>query len=239
MLNFIGCGSAFNTQLGNNAAFVKKDNVLFLIDCGSSTFNRLKNSNLLSGVEYVCVILTHTHADHIGSLGDLIAYGYYATGRTREPNVYVFAPYDLRIDHLLKLMGVKEKTCKLTQFNETIEFHLNHFHIELEAVPVKHIKEMNCYGYIIHYENKTIYYSGDCYEIPRRILDKLHNGEIDLFYQDTCKADYEGNVHLSLKKLDQLVDRNVRDKVYCMHLDEGFNEKEAKELGFHVVSSSI
>lgn len=239
MLNFIGCGSAFNTELGNNAAFIKKDNVLFLIDCGSSTFDRLKNSNLFHGVEYVCVVLTHTHADHVGSLGDLAAYGYYSMGKTGEPNVYVLAPYPLQIGALLKMMGVKEGTYKLTQFHETIGFHLHHFHIDLEAVPVKHVKEMSCYGYIIHYENKTIYYSGDCYEIPQRILEKLHNGEVDLFYQDTCKADYEGNVHLSLKKLNQLIDRNARGKVYCMHLDSGFNEKEAKELGFHVVSSSI
>ncbi|MBA4603812.1 MBL fold metallo-hydrolase [Thermoactinomyces mirandus] len=223
MLNFIGCGSAFNTGSGNNAAFIKKDNVLFLIDCGSSIFGRLKNSNIFDRVEYICVILTHTHADHVGSLGDLIAYGYYAMGKTGEPNVYVIAPYDLRIGQLLKLMGVNENTYKLSQFNETTEFHMNHFHIDLEAVPVKHVKQLNCYGYIIYYENKTIYYSGDCYEIPQRILEKLHNGTIDLFYQDTCKADYEGNVHLSLKKLDQLIDRKVRGKVYCMHLDSGFN----------------
>ena len=29
MLNFVGYGSAFNTDLGNNAAYIKKDKTFF------------------------------------------------------------------------------------------------------------------------------------------------------------------------------------------------------------------
>lgn len=236
MLNFIGCGSAFNTELGNNGAFIKKDNVLFLIDCGSSTFGRIQKLNLLQEVEHICVLLTHTHSDHVGSLGDLILYGYYSMGKLFEPSVTVFAPYDLKIKHLLKMMGVEGNTYKLIQFSESAGFHYDDFHIRFTPVTVKHVEELNCFGYIIHYNNKVIYYSGDSNMIPESILTAFENGEFDLFYQDTCKADYEGNVHLSLRKLDELIEFNLRDKVYCMHLDNGFNKVEAQELGFNVVS---
>lgn len=237
MISFIGCGSAFNTELGNNGAFIKKGNVLFLIDCGSSTFGRLQQSGLLKNVEEICVLVTHTHPDHVGSLGDLIFYGYYSMGTLAEPNVHIYAPYRLGIHHLLKLMGVAESTYKLIQFDETAAFYYGDFHINFVAVPVKHVKELQCYGYILHFENKTIYYSGDCSEIPQQILDWLHRGKFHLFYQDTCKADYEGNVHLSLKKLDELIDWKIRSTVYCMHLDNGFKKDEAIKLGFNVVAS--
>ncbi len=239
MLNFIGCGSAFNTDLGNNGAFIKKNDVLFLIDCGSSTFGRIMQSNLLDDVERTSVLMTHTHADHIGSLGDLILYGYYSMGELAEANVHVFAPYNLKIRHLLKMMGVEESTYNLTQFDNTAGFHYGDFHINFEAIPVEHVKDIDCFGYIIRYENKTIYYSGDCNEIPEKILERQNNGIFDLFYQDTCKADYEGNVHLSLRKLDELIGSEVRDNVYCMHLDGGFDTDEAKALGFNVVTPFV
>lgn len=239
MLNFIGCGSAFNTELGNNGAFIKKNNLLFLIDCGSSTFGRIQKSDLLKDVEHIYILLTHTHADHVGSLADLILYGYYSMGELFKPSVTVFAPYELTIRHLLKGMGVEENTYELSQFNGGGGIHYGDFHLQFSAIQVTHVKELNCFGYIIQHDNKTIYYSGDSNEISEDILEMLHKGKFDLFYQDTCKADYEGNVHLSLRKLDELVDDDVRERVYCMHLDNGFKKEEAEELGFKVVSSII
>lgn len=239
MLNFIGCGSAFNTKLGNNGGFIKKDHVLFLIDCGSSTFARIQQANLLEGVEEICVLLTHTHCDHIGSLGDLILYGYYSIGKLAEPNVSVFAPIDLKIKTLLKMMGVEANTYKLVEFSEPTGYQYADFQIDFEPIKVTHVKNLNAYGYIIYYENKTGYYSGDCNGIPEEILARQNNGGFDFFYQDTCIAEYEGNVHLSLKKLDELMDLKGREKIYCMHLDEGFKVEDAKKLGFNVVESII
>lgn len=61
----------------------------------------------------------------------------------------------------------------------------------------------------------------------------------DYVYVDTCKADYEGNVHLSLRKLSELVRPDVRSKYWCMHLDEGFDRQEAETLGFNVVANEL
>lgn len=237
MLSFIGCGSAFNTELGNNGAFIKKGTSLFMIDCGSSTFDRIKRIGLLDDVENIYVLLTHTHPDHVGSLGDLIFYGYYSMGKLAVPNVTVFAPYDLKIRYLLRMMGLEENTYNLVQFDKSAGIHNKDFHIRFEPVSVTHVKELDCFGYKIWYNNSFIYYSGDSNEIPEDILELLNDGEFNYFYQDTCKADYEDNVHLSLRKLDELVSYVAREFVYCMHLDDGFNRKEAEELGFNVVST--
>ena len=82
MLNFIGTGSAFNTELGNTSAFVKKNNSLLLIDCGGTVFHRFQELNIFEGLENLYIIITHTHPDHVGSLGEVIFYSYYNHGNT-------------------------------------------------------------------------------------------------------------------------------------------------------------
>lgn len=237
MLNFIGCGSAFNTKLGNNSAYIKEGKKLFMIDCGSNTFDRLVNSDILDGVERIYVLLTHTHPDHVGSLGDLIFYGYYSMPSPSKPNVTVLAPFDLQIDHLLRSMGVERHLYGLIGFGTGGHVgDSSGFKVRFESVEVEHVKELKCYGYVIEYKDEKIYYSGDSNMIPFDILYRLHNYEFSKFYQDTCKADYKGNVHLSLRKLDTVIAKEVRDKVYCMHLDKGFVMEEAQELGFNVVT---
>lgn len=240
MLSFIGRGSAFNTKEGNNCAYIKKNDHLFLIDCGSSTFGRLKESNLLNDVKEIVVLVTHLHPDHVGSLGDLIFYGYYSMGELMTPNVTVYAPFDLRIKNLLKMMGVEEETYKIVQFGRNVGFYHEDFTLSFTPIYTDHVAELSCFGYIINArigeKNTTIYYSGDSNQIPLYILNMLHYGQIDYFYQDTCIADYEGNVHLSLRELEEQIKPEVRNKVFCMHLDEKFDEQKAKELGFNVVS---
>ena len=76
-LNFLGRGAAFNPKEGNNSAYFIENNQLFLIDCGENIFGRLIDSGLLESVESVNLMITHTHSDHIGSLGSLVTYSFY------------------------------------------------------------------------------------------------------------------------------------------------------------------
>ena len=237
MLSFIGTGSAFNTSLGNNNAYIKKGESLLLIDCGSSTFAKIQERNLLEGIKRVFVLMTHTHPDHVGSLGDLIFYGYYAMGEMGKPSVTVIAPMDLHMEDVLNTVGVKRETYWYYPMDEPYTW-ISNFSILIEPVRVVHVEELNCYGYTIRHKEDVIYYSGDSCNIPSGILDKLNMGAFDAFYQDTCKADYDGNVHLSLRKLTEMVKPEYRKRVFCMHLDNGFNIEEAKEIGFNVVSST-
>ncbi len=241
MLDFIGCGAAFNTALGNNSAYIKKDNVLFLIDCGSSTFKRIQELNLLDGVKVVNVFITHTHPDHIGSLGDLIFYTYYSMGDMGVAKVHLFSNQATDLGTILTKMGVLAEQYYLTEFMTLGDggtlFGFNDENLTVHAfpIPVNHVKELKCVGFLLLYNNTKIYYSGDSNEIPQHILDDFKEGKIHLMYQDTCKADYEGNVHLSLRKLTEAIPLELRHRVYCMHLDKKFDVEEAKALGFNVV----
>ena len=73
-LKFLGRGSAFNVKEGNTSAYYKKDNILLLIDCGTTVFKSILDQHLLDNVKEVNVLITHLHDDHVGSLSSLIRY---------------------------------------------------------------------------------------------------------------------------------------------------------------------
>src|SRR5690606_13314576 len=83
---------------------------MMLIDCGSSNFHRIKENNLLDGVEHIHALITHTHADHVGSLADLTLYTYYAHGEFATAKVTAYYPFDTCVDSVLELNGCVEGT---------------------------------------------------------------------------------------------------------------------------------
>ncbi|WAH38332.1 MBL fold metallo-hydrolase [Alicyclobacillus dauci] len=115
---------------------------------------------------------------------------------------------------------------------------VSYYGLTIALTEVEHAEELKSYGFLLTMGDKHIYYSGDSNMIPSQALGLLIEGDIHYFYQDTCKADYPDNVHLSLIRLCELIPQEYRSKVYCMHLDETFNVDEARAFGFNVVTAS-
>lgn len=236
MLKFIGNGSAFNVERGNNSAFYIKGEEMLLIDCGSNIFERILKANLLQGIKHIHILVTHTHADHVGSLADLILYTYYSHGEFAKIKVNVYSTHWIGIEELLKLNGVIES--EHYYYNELrLNKETNIGICYVTAVPSIHVKELSSNSYIIKIYNKKIYYSGDLNVLHKVDRAMINLQEYDYSYIDTCKADYEGNVHLSLRKLSEAIKPDARHKVWCMHLDNGFDIDEAKKLGFNVTKN--
>jgi hypothetical protein len=105
----------------------------------------------------------------------------------------------------------------------------------IEFLPVSHVDTIPAYGFTIRLNGRVFYYSGDANDISKIALEKLKNGQIYRIYQDTCGLDYEGNSHLSLRRLCEIIPQELRNKVYCMHLDKHIKEKEIQNNGFNVV----
>ncbi|WP_243129655.1 MULTISPECIES: hypothetical protein [Clostridium] len=80
----------------------------------------------------------------------------------------------------------------------------------------------------------SIFYSGDIYETNIDIVNFLKNE--NLVYHDTCMDDLEDNVHTSLRKLCELVPREYRNQVYCIHIDGDNFIEEASKQGFNMVN---
>ncbi len=231
MLNFIGRGSAFNTKLGNTSAFIKLNSSLILIDCGGTVFSRLQKLKILDGLKNIYIIITHTHPDHVGSLGDMVFYCYHIL----KHNATIIFPQKEHIEKFLASVGVSSKVYKLNSSN-TVEIRdeeIGEFRIEF--LTVTHTNTIPSYGFIMKIKESALYYSGDSNNISNEVINKLKGGEIQRIYQDTCGLDYNGNGHLSLKKLSELIPQELRNKVYCMHLDDYITEEEIRNSGFNAV----
>lgn len=242
MLKFIGSGSAFNTKLGNNSAYLKFNEAkeMLLIDCGTTTLQRIKDNNILKGVEHIHVAITHTHDYHIGSLASLILYTYYSHGEFAKSKVTVYSCKGVKVDNYLKLTGcIKDKHYKGEKLNEGFKHYINNRELIFSFDKTKHVKELTCYNLEIEFDDEYYFYSGDSNVLSDNMLELIEMNFFDYLYIDTCKADYPGNIHLSLRELSEKVKVEYRHNIYCMHLDEGFDKDEAESLGFKVVENEF
>lgn len=234
-LSFIGSGSALNTSLGNNSAFIKHQQSMLLIDCGSTTFSSLQALNLLVDVKNLYVFITHRHPDHIASLGDLIFYAHYKL----NTEVNIFTPDSENIITILKYMGVENDLYNIITLDGPSILSKDAFKISIDYVQVPHVADMPCYGYIISYGDTIAYYSGDASDIPAEVIDCFNKNEIHYIYQDVCSYDYPNNPHMYIDKLSSLIPQKDRSRIYCMHYDEESNKKSIEALGFKLIENYV
>ncbi len=241
-LKFIGVGAAFNVWQGNTAAYIKEEDTLLLLDCGSSVFASLIEKGLLHGVNHLYIAITHTHSDHIGSLGDLVAYCYHILNV--KPKLL---NNGLRLDEYLEIVGILKS--RYDYFDGTIPT----LNLKITSIPARHkwlYKDMDDAvseqpgGQLVFKSTSfeiealdglwRIFYSGDCYALP---FERLKKRSFDAYYIDTCLADFDGNGHYNVERLAEDITAAGLDKskVYCMHLDSDELPSRAKELGFNVV----
>ncbi len=232
-LKFIGSGSALNTSLGNNSAFIKEGKSLLLIDCGSTTFSRMQDLSLLDDINNIYVLITHRHPDHISSLGDLIFYANY----TLRISITILTPEKNNITKLLKYMGVERGLYNIIQLTKQYKLINEDFEVGISFVQVSHVSYLECYGYILDYRNIKIYYSGDANDVPKEVLNEFYEKKIDYIYHDVCSYEYTDNLHMYIEKLCTFFNKENRNRVFCMHYDEGFDKHKALQLGFMLVKN--
>ncbi|MDF2840735.1 MAG: hypothetical protein K0Q99_1507 [Clostridia bacterium] len=232
-LNFIGSGSALNTALGNNSAFIKEGSSILFIDCGSTTFSRIQSLNILDSIKEIYVLITHRHPDHISSLGDLIFYAHYI----QKADINVLTPDEENVSKLLEYMGVQRELYHLTKLTKEYKLKNSDFEMNITALSVQHIAEMDCYGYTIRYKDIELFYSGDSKNIPDHVLERFEKQEINYIYQDVCSYDYPENPHMHFEKLCEVIQEKDRSRLFCMHYDEGFDKLKVSEMGFQLVDN--
>lgn len=81
----------------------------------------------------------------------------------------------------------------------------------------------------------ALYYSGDTSDLDN--ISDLINSDIviDKIYVDTTSSDAANNVHVYIGNLYELIPADLRDKVYCMHVNDKKCIDMAIEFGFNVV----
>lgn len=237
-LTFTGIGSAFNPTLYNTSCYYKEGNKLLLIDCGSDTYRRLCESNVLDGITDIYVCITHTHQDHIGSLGTLIADCSIVNNRNITLVLDPDKEYRNQIFTTLLYAGVKK------DIDYKVRKDLKHVFDAIDNVTfytVSHCDSLISKAYIFYLSShEIIIYSGDSNDIEK-VLDMCH----DLGYYKFKQAYIDCNLdkiskyknskpHELLAELIKAIPNDKRHLFTVIHYDSNKCRTIAKRNGFNV-----
>lgn len=221
-LQFLGRGSGFANE-HTSAYFVAGERDLFLLDCPSSTFTKVKNFDL-SAYENFFVIITHTHGDHVGGLGLWAQYCFF----TLKKKLTILVPSEevrKDIETVLTIEGNESSWYNLIVI-DTNDCYSDNLYIE--PILTKHSPQLDgkCFGYYI--ENSIFDENGSCddhFFIYTGDTSTLEPFESFYEYCSEIYVDvsvFYGQIHLKLEDaLPQIIDlANAGIKVYLMHLDD-------------------
>ena len=236
MLKFIGTGSAFNTELGNTSAYIKNDKTVFIFDCGESAFARMKQIKLFENVENVYIFITHTHSDHVGSIGSLIHYLNLFNGIVA--NIIVSTDEEAAnnqmkvMKNLLHTYGCGEDAYEFT-YADMLEDVLPNLS-DVKMVEVKHVDNLKSYSIELYFKDRTIYFVGDNRDKTylKHIAKKLKDN--DIIYTDCTNQVYKNSPHISINELCEIFDEKQRKQVCTMHFNSSSCAQQAKSEGFMV-----
>ena len=232
-LKFLGIGGSDNQIQGNTSAFFVENRCLFLIDCGENIFERILKVNLLENIDKIYLFITHTHSDHVGSIGSLLFHCYFA--KNIELNIVVPSnTYHYNdIKDLIRIYGARNEWYKIIDPKE-LENKFKSFN-KIEYMETQHVIPIHSYGILFDTNNGIVYYSGDTKEINNIKNIIKSNRKIDKIYIDCTTTNIEEPVHYYIGKANEEIDYSIRNKFYCMHFNKPKCIDIAKEYGFNVV----
>ena len=232
-LTFLGRGAGFFPAEGSTASYFLDKGELFLIDSGESVFGALLDKKILDSVSTLNVLITHTHSDHVGSLGSLFLYASAAknikTNIISDENM-AFAP---QISTLLKIYGLSDRMYQFVNVSE-FENRYSQFN-KIRYIKTFHCDELKSCAILFETNAGLVFYSGDMKD-PAPLIEIIKSGQkIDKLYIDSNNSPNPNPVHLRLKEIYDIVPPELRSEVYCMHFNSKKCMDDALGFGFKVV----
>lgn len=232
-LNFTGRGAMLYPEEGNTSAYYEEEDNFFLIDCGEDVARKLITNGKLVGGKNYYLFITHTHSDHIGSLGTLCQYLYWICHEKLWIVLDDHVKYREEIQSIIRGFGIEDESYEIIDsaeldnkfqgFNKIRYIESNHGDTPLSSASI-----------IINTLNGNILYTGDIADT--KVIEsfiEISGNFIDAIYVDTSFT--KTPVHLSIDELKEIIPEDLKSKVYCMHINSNKIIPKIKELGFNLV----
>jgi len=189
-IKFLGTGGAFNFEKGTASALVTVGGKNILIDCGFSTILKIAEHNL-TNIDYI--LITHLHADHVGSLPTLLPYFQYMLNK---PIPKIIVPNPTFQDEIHQFLNTTYES-KRAEYVPLTDFE------DIGSIDTtnQHVEGMTSFAYYFTEGNSLIYYSGDISnaDTARTFLDERTESDITVFHETSPKIDIA--VHSSYKEV--------------------------------------
>lgn len=250
-LFFLGVGSAFSKRhYQTNLLIVKGDDHL-LIDCGTKTPQAFHELGLpIAHIKNY--FLTHSHADHIGGLEEVMLVARYGT--QTKPNVWITEIYQNNLwDMSLRGGGAfnEENNGKNLTFGDMWQIHRPRWQagypretyaFEVGSIRLKAFRTMHIPGNAKDWQDSfwstglviddRILFSGDTKFDRAMVEDYTTLFPIETIFHD-CQFFPPGGVHASIEELKDLP-ADLKAKTVLMHYGDDWEKNSArvKDLGF-------
>jgi len=244
---FIGVGSAFSKINFQNNLLIIKGNDHILIDCGTLcpyAFYKY-NSNI---TQIKNILITHSHADHIGGLEEMALMGRYVT--KDRPKMVITDDYK-KILWNQSLRGGNsygEHTTRYLNFDDYFEqikpkliskkprplYEANIGKINIKLFRTKHMPDSarswknSFYSYGILVDNRILFPSDTRFD--KELLDWMEEAYHPEYIFHDCQF-YTGGVHAGIDELKTLPE-SMKKKMYLCHYSDNFTKYKPEEYGF-------
>ena len=207
----------YKGQVGNNkSAYYKNGSTLVLINCGKGVLDAMKRGKVLNGVKEIFVIITNSDKAH---MADLKKFFFICNQAGVKPKL--IDSISLNKPLLKKMSIVDGEDCKLLEpLSNNIKW------VNFLATPHKN-KNFSC-PVELYLDGKTIFYGGDCGQIPFAIKG------YDEYYFDF--SDKQSEYHLDPAKARRLVQKNgiKQSQLWLVHIQSVQAMKLAQQIGMQV-----
>lgn len=250
-LFFVGSGSAFSKKMNQTNILIIKGKNHLMVDCGTKTPQALWEFGL-PVFKLDNFFITHTHADHIGGLEEVMLMNRYIMNQ-KKANIYITKNFRKTLwNHSLRggAEGNENNKGKQLTFKDmwqpvtprklknmqrdSWEFSIGD--LKITFFRTMHIPDTSASwndsawstGLII--DDRVLFTSDTRFD--KDLLDfSIKNWNIETIFHD-CQF-FDGGVHASLNELDTL-DEDIKKKMYLMHYGDNWKdfEKRIQESSF-------
>lgn len=232
-LKMVGTGSAFSKKFYNNSALVTFTNGYnLLIDCGHSVPKGLYDLGIpLDTIDGI--LITHTHADHIGGLEEVALYNKFVRGGRKIdlliPETLVEPLWENSLKGGLRYPDDDSPEPDLNDYFtvrslKTSDYGVAHTQIEeniaVRLYPTLHVSHMDSYavGLVDRREDKVFYTSDTLFD--EYLIDYALT--YSWVFHD-CQF-FTGGVHASLGELLNYISEEDQARVFLMHYGDNLED---------------
>ncbi len=242
----IGAGSAFTKKLYQNNLLIIKGNTHLQIDCGTRTPEAYFNLGLPI-TEISNYLISHSHADHVGGLEEVILMGRYVT--RRKPTIIITEEYqDLLWNQSLKGGAAfnEKKSSRYLGFKDywevirpqlSTKLSRESYDIDFNGIKITMFRTMHYPDSALSWQesaysvgiviDERVLFSGDTRFDPEMIEELCEKFPIELIVHDV--QFFPGGVHAAFDELKSLPEK-YKSKMLLMHYPDTWLNHSQKVL---------
>jgi len=168
-IQFLGIGGAFDIEEGMSSAILKtRSNKLLLIDCGYTSYYKLKNKNIVSDIDKV--FITHCHEDHFSGLSTLIYDRFFLHNKVTE--IECTPEVSVRVKAYLDVCGHPEEQYTISQEK--------YLYIEEDAISVTKVDTTKNHWPVNNFPNSGLMFHFKTGDLIDDYAVLIYSGDINI-----------------------------------------------------------